>query len=892
MYEDRRPAPGDRSDGVAPRARPVSARPALPLSARPALPLSARPALRLVVLAGALALLVACGGGGGPAGPQFPVTPPAEVLDGLSGTVSLPDLDLGRIIEQEPNDTTAQPFQIAPVWPGSTFEVTGLLGTSDVHYGRTDLYDVLRVTSIEDQHVSLTVTYTGIDPVSSNPNELGVAIRLAGDGNDIVVVPPAAQPVALTFDAIAGTAYDVHLTLASGHAAYVARFELDAPASSPKPRTSRTAPTAAVAPPMTAVASASRVLTPAPGEPACAATHLLVRLEEGCDAAAFCERRGLRIGRRLATGSYCMAFDTAAGASGRHAAVSLCETLASDADVQWAEPDWIVRPLGVPDDTAFNRQWNMRAIGAPSAWDLGPGDPSIVVGVIDSGIIDHPDMAGQTVAGYDFISDPAVSVDGGGRDPDPTDPGDGFDGSGLSTWHGTHVSGIIAARRGDAYGVGGLASGCRILPARALGVGGGFVSDAVDALLWIAGLHTTGDGRRLAPLRIANLSLGLTQDSSDLREACDRAANQGVFIVAAAGNTGSAVLYPARYDSVFAVAAVDGNLETTQYSSYGDEVDIAAPGGLLTFDHWADGWMDGVLSCVQDETVNPFRKSHQYLVGTSQSAPHVAAAAALMLSIDPTLSTADLASILRATALDLGSPGDDIAYGAGLLQAHKALATVLNRLGTPRSDAAYLMLPTTSVQFDGFRLRRTLPLFNGGGGQLQLFIARPETDDGVPWLVPTLQQSGAINPPVNLDELQIEIDRNQLPTTPGRYSGTVRIADATRTVAAIRVVVFVSERTRVGIHFPVVAHQRDTGIARRKGFAIPERNYRYFLRGLPTSSYLLQGGEDLDLDGFFCEPFEACGWHGGPTEQDAVSVAFVPGTAPVRGLSIQLIPPP
>ncbi len=868
MHHDRLQAPGSRSARSAPGRR--------------------APARRCLALAAALLLVAACGGGS-PPGPQFPVTPPTQVLDGLSGTVTLPGIDLGRIIEQEPNDSPQQSFALAPVWPESTFEVTGTLGASDEHYGRTDLADVFRFRSIRDQDVALTVTFTQTDPVSSNDNEVGANVRLQGSGNDIALAVPSAQPIALNFAAQAGVTYEVEVNIATGHAAYVARFALSQPVS-PKPSRSVSPP--APPAPVFAAAAATHLLTPAPGEPACAPTHLLVRLREGCDPEAFCAEHRLTLGRRLGSGGWRMAFETAEGASGRKEAVSRCEALAGHPDVAWAEPDWIVRPLGVPSDEEFNRQWNMRVIGAPSAWDIVSGDPSIVIGVVDSGLIDHPDLAGQTVPGYDFVSDPAISVDGDGRDADPTDPGDGFDGSGLSTWHGTHVSGIIAARRNDGYGVGGIAAGCRVLMARALGVGGGFVSDAADAILWLAGLYTTPDGRHVGtPVRIVNLSLGLNQDSAELRDACTRAANQGVFLVGAAGNSGTAVLYPARYPSVFAVAAVDGSMTTTQYSNFGPEIEIAAPGGLHTTDQWADGWMDGTLSCVQDETVTPFRMSHQYLIGTSQAAPHVAGAAALLLSLDPTLAPSDLRSVLRATALDRGDPGEDIAYGTGLLCIHRAVRTVLNRLGTPRSDDPYLMLPSASLQFDGLRDRFVMPLYNGGGGQLQLFIARPETDDGAPWLLPSLEQSGAINPPVNFDELEIRVDRAQVGNTPGRYSGTVRIESATRTLGIIRVVMYVNERSRVGVHFPVVAHQRSTGIARRKAFAIPERDYRYFVRGLPASEYLLQGGEDIDNDGFFCETGEACGWHGGPTENDAVAVSFVPGADAVRGLSIRLVPP-
>ena len=176
-------------------------------------------------------------------------------------------------------------------------------------------------------------------------------------------------------------------------------------------------------------------------------------------------------------------------------------------------------------------------------------------------------------------------------------------------------------------------------------------------------------------------------NSSDLEFACARAHNQGVFVVASTGNDGGGVLYPAAYASTFAVAAVDGEPDTTRYSGAGPEVDIAAPGGLPAADAWNDGWPDGILGCYLDETVASTEPTHVGVVGTSQAAPHVSAAAALMLSLDPTLLVSDLRAFLRGSALDLGVVGEDVAFGAGLLQIHRALNLVLKRLGTPRSDA-------------------------------------------------------------------------------------------------------------------------------------------------------------------------------------------------------------
>jgi len=846
-----------------------------------------RPSWRISLAMLCLAPLAACGGGGG-------FTPPeSEVfIDGLAGDVLMPDQHAGRIIEQEPNNVAGQAFRLPPFWPRSTLEVTGQLGTTAAFTGRIDPVDTFLFTSIRPQSIALELDFLASDAVSAAPNAFRVQVTRRATGTVVATALAGPSPRMLAFDVAPGEAFEIALTASFGHGWYVLRLSgmdlLSAPLS-PKP--TRGNVTAAGASPAAIPVAAPTAAPNARRVGRCAADHVLVRFDAGCDEAALCRREGLVLGRATATGSHRVRMPQ--DACGEAAAVALAERLAKMEGVHWAEPDWIVHALGEPDDPEFNRQWDMRAIGATSAWDIETGDPSVVVAIVDAGITAHPDLAGRTVPGYDFVSSVEIAGDGDGRDADPTDPGDQASSSGLSIWHGTHVASIIAARRNDGFGISGVAPDCRVMMLRALGIGGGLVSDASDAILFAAGLYTTGDGTRLpTPMRIINLSVGLDQDSAELRDACDRARNVGSFLVAAVGNNGGFVQFPARYDSTFAVAAVDGKLLTTAYSSFGSAVDLAAPGGGTNVDQWNDGWHDGVLGAVKDETVDPATWSHGYLVGTSQAAPHVAGAAALLLSMDPTLSAIDLATILRQSALDLGQPGQDVAYGAGLLQVHEAVKIVLARLGNPRSDAPYLLLPTSSVQFEGFRSTIDLPLANGGGGTLNVFFATGVTDDGGAWLTGLLDPATGPGVAVNMRKVTIGVERSFLPPGPGRYSGTLSLANALGTLGTVRVVVYVGERTRAGQILPLVAVDSSSGIARRRAYAFPEFGYRYWVRGLPAASYRLKAGEDLDFDGFFCEAFESCGWLGGPLEADAVAVPFVPAKAAIQGLSIELAPPP
>jgi serine protease len=190
-------------------------------------------------------------------------------------------------------------------------------------------------------------------------------------------------------------------------------------------------------------------------------------------------------------------------------------------EVEYAEPDRILQPGFWPNDPQFTNQWGYSppfGINAPAAWDITTGSSGLVVAVIDTGILGtHPDIAGRTVPGYDFISDVWKANDGDGRDPDPSDPGDwvaAFE-CGLaqplpedSSWHGTHVAGTIGAASNNSVGVSGVNWNSLILPVRVLGKCGGVESDIADAIWWAAGASVPGVPANANPARVLNLSLG------------------------------------------------------------------------------------------------------------------------------------------------------------------------------------------------------------------------------------------------------------------------------------------------------------------------------------------------------------------------------------------------
>ena len=368
------------------------------------------------------------------------------------------------------------------------------------------------------------------------------------------------------------------------------------------------------------------------------------------------------------------------------------EQLTAQDDVEYAQPNWIVRPVRVPGDPGFVQQWHYRdngsgpdqspgGINLPKAWDVTQGDPAVVVAVIDTGILpNHPDIAGSPnlIGGFDLISDPFIANDGDGRDPDPTDAGDAVAANECgpgdppaaepSSWHGTHVAGTVGVGNSDdAVGVAGINWHGRVQAVRVLGKCGGTIVDINDAIRWAAGLPVPGIGTNPTPARVINMSLGAVvpcSQSPATQAAIDDAVAAGVTVVVAAGNShiDASGEMPASCNGVITVAASDarGHL-VSRYSNFGPRIDIMAPGGDVRRDDTGDGDPDGVLSMVDG--------GFAFYNGTSMASPHVAGVAALLLAHEPTLTPADVLARIKAAAMPRDATQCPKPCGAGLLNA-------------------------------------------------------------------------------------------------------------------------------------------------------------------------------------------------------------------------------
>lgn len=354
----------------------------------------------------------------------------------------------------------------------------------------------------------------------------------------------------------------------------------------------------------------------------------------------------------------------------------LATRLAERSDVEYAVPDKRKFIRAIPTDPLYVRQWYLQstevsAINAQGAWDTTTGSSDVVVAVLDTGVVaNHPDLtdrltsSGGTLYGHDFVSDVAAANDGDGSDDDPSDPGDWLTAQeaasgdfmgcspGSSSWHGTMMAGIIAASSNNAIGVAGVSWGARILPVRVLGKCGGYDSDILSGMLWAAGLPVSGVSTNIYPAKIVNMSLGSADScNAAYQDVIDQMGAAGSIVVAASGNDSALVGTPGNCSGALAVTAIRHAGTKVGYSSYGVAAGIAAPGGNCGDS--GDCQYPFYTTLNSGTTVpgsNTYSSARDEEIGTSFSTPLVAGVAALMRSVNSSLTPDRLISRLKSSA--------------------------------------------------------------------------------------------------------------------------------------------------------------------------------------------------------------------------------------------------
>ncbi len=472
----------------------------------------------------------------------------------------------------------------------------------------------------------------------------------------------------------------------------------------------------------------------------------------------------LRLGLALADGRSLGDRTQSLRASGLSSS-QLAARLAAQPDVEWAVPDRRRRATALSDDPLLPAgqaaplpvagQWYLRApdntivsaVNAVGAWDVTTGSPAMTVALLDTGVrFDHPDLAAKLYPGYDFVQDQVLADDNQpGRDTDASDPGDwttlGQCSPGElatdSSWHGTQVAGLIGAATNNAAGMAGVGRNVMLLPIRVLGRCGGFDSDIIAGMRWAAGVTSeVGFGASVTlvnthPAKVINMSLGSVGScEASYRDAFAEIKAAGVTVVVAAGNeNGLAVNSPANCPGVIAVAGVRHAGTKVGYSSIGPEVSIAAPAGNCVNESTALPCLFPLLTTTNSGTTVPVVADNSFSdgtsdrasLGTSFSAPLVAGAVGLVLSVNPALTPDRVKAVLQANARAFPTSGSAATVaachapngveqlecycttttcGAGLLD---AFAAVSRALDPAASIAASTTTPTAgdTVTLDG-----------------------------------------------------------------------------------------------------------------------------------------------------------------------------------------------
>lgn len=433
-------------------------------------------------------------------------------------------------------------------------------------------------------------------------------------------------------------------------------------------------------------------------------------------------------------------------------AQALMQRLRTDPAVADVVIDRRMKPHLVPNDPRFKdgTQWHLMdsvavagGINAAPAWDSASGT-GVVVAVVDGGYRPHADLVGNLLAGYDFISADIASEyggnafwtanDGTARDSDAMDPGDWVTTADVtagycsqadnSSWHGTHVTGILAAVGNNNQDGLGVAYGAKILPVRVLGRCGGYTSDILAGARWAAGLGGTGVVSPAQPAKVLNLSLGVEGACDATTQAVvDEIRAQNVSIVASAGNDGSTVIsMPGNCKGVVAVTAHTREGDSADYANVGAGVAISAPGGGNNTLLPMSSGIRGVPSTWNVGTTVPLGDAFAEMVGTSMAAPQAAGVLALMASLRGDVPMATLEALMRgvARAFPLGSycasnpdelpPGF---CGSGMLDAKNAV-NALAGITASSTDLEVSQRVSSIVFASGQTVNYTLKVTNWG----------------------------------------------------------------------------------------------------------------------------------------------------------------------------------
>ncbi|MFL1406033.1 S8 family serine peptidase [Marinobacter sp. M1N3S26] len=559
------------------------------------------------------------------------------------------------------------------------------------------------------------------------------------------------------------------------------------------------------------------------------------------------------------------------------------------------DPNYLLNTATVPgndpyynttnDDTGLDDNWNLKQIKVDTAWtQIGTWGQDVGVAIMDTGLYStdmdnygswHEDLAANVVVEgglLDFVSADYDVDDDTGRDGNPATPP--TPGAESTSYHGTHVAGIVAAED-NSLGTVGIAHQATILPYRVLGVdpvtgddGTGAVSDLIDAIN--NAVDRNGNAEGGDDVDVINLSLGGLPPLLPVQTATDRAYDDGILVVAAGGNSGDAsAVYPAANRRVVGVGATNRSGELASYSNYGQSVDLLAPGGALD---------DGILNAYGEVD----GEIYGYLAGTSMAVPHLSGVYALVKGVNPGLTPDQfraqmIARNLTTMMYTYNSEAVNYSYashGAGLLDADAALQ---DPTAFPTVVSAWPRV--LEISSSGNESTVLLEILKDDAENVPVVSGEPMIPDSFEMTDGDGQAIGN-NDPIP-ESLRIRVDPDALP--PSReVSGNIEIEHTAENGSTRTLIVPVyvqstdeQEDRSAGRHYVLLLDADDFNSSRSMQVVAREDNgeYEYSMDGVTPGDYILVAGTDLDSNGFICENGEACAEYPSAGSREVISIS-------------------